>query len=50
MNKYEAPCIRIKWAFTHLIYSVDGMACNEATAFKKCVALLMAMKYAQRYI
>ena len=44
-DKYEAPYIERHRTFAPLVQSVDRMACKEAKAFEKCVALLMATKH-----
>ena len=36
-------------SFTPLVYSVDGMACKEAKAFKKRIACLLAEKLDHPY-
>ena len=47
--KYLQPCLDRRRNFTPLVYSVDGMACNEAMAFEKQIAYLLAEKWDQLY-
>ena len=47
--KYLQPCLDRRRNFTPLVYSVDGMACNEAMAFEKQIACLLAEKWDQLY-
>jgi hypothetical protein len=48
-DKYNAACLERRWSFMPLMYSVDDMACKEARAFDKRVALLLASKWDRRY-
>ena len=42
-DKYKAPCIARQWMLDPLlVYSVDGMAYNEAKTFEKRGVLLLA--------
>ena len=44
-DKYKVHCIARRRTFALLVYLVDRIAYNEAKAFEKCVASLMASKH-----
>ena len=48
-DKYLIACLERRRTFMPLVYSVDGMACKEALAFKKRVASLLASKWNRPY-
>ena len=48
-DKYLIPCLERRRTFMPLVYSVDGMACKEALAFKKWVASMLARKWTRPY-
>ena len=48
-DKYLDACLERRRSFVPLIYSVDGMACKEATAYEKRIASLLASKWERQY-
>ena len=47
--KYLQACLDRRRSFKPLVYSVDGIACEEAKAFEKRIACLLAEKWDRPY-
>ena len=48
-DKYLQPFMDRRRSFTPLVYSVDGLACNEVKVFEKRIACLLAAKWDRSY-
>lgn len=48
-KKYEEACRERRRDFTPLVYSVDGLACNEARAAERRLAALLAAKWDRQF-
>ncbi|KAL7528270.1 hypothetical protein ACHAXR_002356 [Thalassiosira sp. AJA248-18] len=48
-ENYLDACIERRRSFTLLVYSVDGMACSEAKAFKKRIASFLSGEHGRPY-